>query len=70
MSNFNLEKIRNVTVIAHGGAGKTSLVEAILFNSGAVDRLGNIDSGNTVTDYEPEEIERKISTSSIPAFCE
>lgn len=70
MSNFDLEKIRNVTVIAHGGAGKTSLVEAILFNSKAVDRLGKVDSGSTVTDYEPEEIERRISISSIPAFCE
>ncbi len=70
MPNFDLEKIRNVTIIAHGGAGKTSLVEAILFNSKAVDRLGKVDSGNTVTDYEPEEIERRISISSIPAFCE
>ncbi|HDK41238.1 MAG TPA: GTP-binding protein, partial [Nitrospirae bacterium] len=70
MANFELEKIRNVTVIAHGGAGKTSLVEAMLFDSKATDRLGKVDAGNTVTDYEPEEIERKISISSATAFCE
>jgi elongation factor G len=68
MVNFDLEKIRNVTVIAHGGAGKTSLVEAMLYDAKASDRLGNINAGNTVTDYEPEEIERKISVSSATAY--
>lgn len=70
MSNFDIEKIRNVAVIAHGGAGKTSLVEAMLFDSKASSRIGTIEAGNTVTDYEPEEIERKISISSSIAFCE
>jgi elongation factor G len=68
--SFDVEKIRNVAVIAHGGAGKTSLVEAILFDAKATDRLGSTDNGNTITDYEPEEIERKISISSAPAYCE
>ena len=70
MVNFDIEKIRNVAVIAHAGAGKTSLVEAMLFNSKAVDRFGKVTEGNTTTDYEPEEISRKISISSALAFCE
>ncbi|MBI5056672.1 MAG: elongation factor G [Nitrospirae bacterium] len=67
--NFDVEKIRNIAVIAHGGAGKTSLVEAILFDSKMTDRLGTIQDGTTVTDFETEEIERKISISSSSAFC-
>ncbi len=67
---FDVEKIRNVAVIAHGGAGKTSLTEAMLFDSKATDRLGTTLDGNTVTDYEPEEIERKISITSSIAFCD
>jgi elongation factor G len=63
-------KIRNIAVISHGGAGKTSVVEALLFDAGATDRMGTIDDGNTVTDFEAEEIERKISISSAVAFCD
>lgn len=70
MAEIDVERIRNVAVIAHGGAGKTSLVEAILFNAGSIDRLGNVHDGTTTTDYEPEEIERKISISSAFAFCD
>jgi elongation factor G len=70
MVNFDVSKIRNIAIIAHGGAGKTSLVEAMLFDSKATDKLGRAEDGNTVTDYEPEEIERKISISSAIAFCE
>ncbi len=70
MAKIEVEKIRNVAVIAHGGAGKTSLVEAMLFDTGSTDRLGNVEDGNTVTDFEPEEIERKISISSSIAFCD
>ncbi len=69
MANYEVSKIRNVAVISHGGAGKTSLVEAMLFNSGMIDRLGNVESGNTTTDYEPEEIDRKITITSSLAFC-
>lgn len=68
MSRLDVEKIRNVAIIAHSGAGKTSLTEAMLFNSGAIDRMGSVDAGNTTTDYEPEEISRKISVSSAVAF--
>ena len=67
---IDADKIRNIAVIAHGGAGKTSLVEAMLFNAKATDRMGTIADGNTVTDFEPEEIERKNSLSSAMAFCE
>lgn len=70
MANFEVEKIRNVAVIAHGGAGKTSLVEAMLYNAKAIDRLGSVDDGTTTTDYEPEEISRKITISSSVAFCD
>lgn len=68
MANFDVSMIRNVAVIAHGGAGKTSLTEAMLFTSGAIDRLGFVDSGTTVTDFEPEEISRKITITSSLAF--
>lgn len=68
MANFDVNTIRNVAVIAHGGAGKTSLTEAMLFTSGSIDRLGSVDSGTTVTDFEPEEISRKITITSSLAF--
>lgn len=70
MANFEVSRIRNVAVIAHGGAGKTSLVEAMLFDSGMIDRLGSVQEGTTVTDYEPEEIDRKITITSSLAFCD
>lgn len=69
MANFDVNKIRNVAIIAHGGAGKTSLTEAILFNCGSIDRMGSVDSGTTTTDYEPEEISRKITITSSICFC-
>jgi len=68
--NFDVEMIRNVAIIAHGGAGKTSLVEAILFDTKTTDRMGTVLDGTTVTDYETEEISRKISISSATAFCD
>lgn len=67
---IDVAKIRNLAVVAHGGAGKTSLVEAMLFDTKATERLGKVTEGNTVTDFEPEENERKISISSAMAFCE
>jgi elongation factor G len=66
----DVQKIRNVAVIAGGGAGKTSLVEAILFDTKATDRLGSVEEGNTVTDFEPEEINRKNSISSALAYSD
>ncbi|MBU0650881.1 GTP-binding protein, partial [bacterium] len=70
MPKLDVEKIRNVILLAHNGAGKTSLVESILLNAGATTRMGNVQEGNTVTDFEPEEIERKMTISSSIAYCD
>lgn len=70
MAVSNVEKIRNVALIAHSGAGKTSLTEAVLFNAGAIDRIGSVESGNTTSDFEPEEIARQISVTSSLSFCD
>ncbi|MEW8977230.1 MAG: elongation factor G [Symbiobacterium sp.] len=63
MRRFAVDKVRNLALIAHSGAGKTSLAEAMLYNAGVTDRLGRVDEGNTVMDYDPEEIRRKVSIS-------
>ncbi len=63
------DTIRNVAIIGHSGEGKTTLAEAILFNAGAIDRQGRTDDGNTVCDFDPEEIARKSSISLAAARC-
>jgi len=70
MTKLDVGHIRNVAIIAHSGAGKTSLAEALLFNAGAVDRIGTVEAGTTVMDYEPEEIDRKISVTSAVAHAD
>lgn len=68
MKTYDTMNLRNVCLVGHGGAGKTSLSEAFLFNSGSVSRMGKVPEGNTVSDSLPEEIKHKlsISTSLIP----
>lgn len=64
MQGYSKDKIRNVAMISHGGAGKTSLVEAMLYTSGTVKRLGRIEGGNMTTDFDPDEIKRQITIST------
>ena len=70
MSGIEISRIRNVGIVAHGGAGKTTLTEAMLFDAGAASRLGKVEDGTTVTDFDEDEIKRKMSVSSALAFCE
>ncbi len=67
---IDIGKIRNVGVVGHGGVGKTSLVEALLFAAGAVTRLGKVDDGTTTTDFDPDEVRRKISINTSVAYCD
>ena len=62
--NDLVDKIRNIALVAHGGAGKTSLAEAMLYKAGVTTRLGKVEDGNTVMDFEPEELKRTSSISS------
>ena len=68
MNIYTTDKIRNVVLLGHGGCGKTSLVEAMAYVSGLTTRIGKVTDGNTISDYDKEEIKRKfsISTSVIP----
>jgi len=67
MKSYKVEQLRNVGLVAHSGAGKTSLAEAMLYNAGVINRLGKVEEGNTVTDYDPEEARRGISVSTAVA---
>jgi len=70
MGGEAISGIRNVAIVAHGGAGKTTLTEAMLFDAGATPRLGRVEDGTTVTDFDEDEIKRKMSVNSSLAFCE
>lgn len=70
MNNYKMEDIRNIAVMGHGKSGKTMLVEAMLFNSGATDRMGAVADGTTVCDYDPEEVKRQLSVSAALAPVE
>jgi elongation factor G len=67
---IEINKIRNIGVVGHGGVGKTSLVESLLFAAGAITRLGKVDDGTTTTDFDPDEIKRKISINTAVAYCD
>lgn len=70
MKVFDSDRVRNLAVVGHGDAGKTSLVSACLFSANAVTRLGKVDDGNTVTDYDEDEIERQVTINTALAHCE
>ncbi len=70
MKNYPANKIKNITFMGHGSSGKTSLIEAVLFNAGAINRMGKVESGNTVTDFDAEEKRRGMSTNTAYAACE
>lgn len=70
MKDYSAENMRNIALVGHGSSGKTSLAAAFLFDTGATTRLTKVDKGNTVTDYDPDEIERQISINATPCFVE
>ena len=67
MATFPVNKIRNVCIMGHGGDGKTSLVESLLYIAGVTDRVGKVPEGNTVCDFDPEEVKRQFSISTAVA---
>ena len=70
MQQHTTEQMRNVVLLSHSGAGKTSLAEAMLFNSGAINRLGKVDQGSTTSDYDPDEVKRQTSIYLALLPCE
>src|SRR3970040_899794 len=70
MKVYDAPSIRNVALVGHSGAGKTQLTAALLFDAGAINRLGRVDEGTTITDYDEEEIARKHTLSSSLAYAE
>ena len=70
MKVYKTETIRNVALIGHGSAGKTSLSEAMLYDTGAITRLGKVEEGGTVSDFEEEEVRRSISLGMSILPCE
>ncbi|MDO5145097.1 MAG: elongation factor G [bacterium] len=70
MADYLTGSIRNIALMGHGGEGKTTLTEAMLYAAGIVDRQGKVEDGNTTTDFEPEEIRRHCSISAATAPCD
>ena len=69
MPKISAGNLRNVALLSHSGAGKTSLCETLLFNTKAINRIGRVEDGNTVSDYEPEEIKRSGSVQTTLISC-
>jgi len=70
LKNYQTGQIRNLGMVAHGGSGKTSLVEAMLFNTGVLSRLGRVEDGTTAADYHAEEIARQVTVHTTLVPCE
>src|SRR5438046_8804129 len=70
MKDYAPAQLRNVGLFSHGGAGKTTLTEALLYRAGAITRMGSIEDGNTTTDFDPEELKRQMSVSLAVAPLE
>ena len=70
MKQYRTDEIRNIAIIAHSGAGKTSLVEAMLYNGGVIERMGAVDSGTSAADYAADEIERKTTLNCSVCIAE
>ena len=70
MKIYTGKDVRNVGLVGHGDCGKTTLASALLYTAGATSRLTSVDEGNAITDYDEEEIGRKVSISSVPAYAE
>ena len=70
MKDYHAKNIRNLTIVGHGGVGKTTLAEALLFTAGAIDRQGRVEDGQATMDYDPEEVKRSISISAAMAPLE
>ncbi|MBM3216563.1 elongation factor G [Candidatus Poribacteria bacterium] len=70
MRDYTTDAIRNLCVVAHAGAGKTSLIEAMLYSSGAIARMGRVEDGTTVSDFDPDEVSRRTTLAATPCIAE
>lgn len=70
MKTYPIQSIRNVALVGHGGTGKSSLAEAMLYASGAISRMGRVDDGTSTSDYDPDEIQRRMSLNAAVLPCE